>query len=69
MLLVVMICFLDTPLAIGQSDQTGQRRVTGTYVITNATVITQPGKWLTSTSIVIKDGLITDIGQNVTIPV
>ncbi|QDH81599.1 amidohydrolase family protein [Echinicola soli] len=69
MFLVVLICLMDTSTVFGQSDQTGQKRVTGTYAITNATVITQPGKWLSATTIVIKDGLITEIGENAAVPV
>ncbi|GGF38827.1 amidohydrolase [Echinicola rosea] len=60
---------MDTSTVVGQSDRSGQRRVTGTYAITNATVITQPGKWLSATTIVIKDGLITAIGENTAVPV
>ena len=51
-----------------QSDPTGERRVTGTYAITNATVIANPGSPPSKATIIIKNGLIDQIGNNPTIP-
>lgn len=51
-----------------QSDPTGESAVTRTYAITNATVVTAPGKELKESTIVIKDGLIQAVGSNINIP-
>jgi hypothetical protein len=53
---------------LAQSDPTGERRVTGTYAITNATVVTKPGS-ASKTTIVIKDGLIYQMGNDPAIPI
>ncbi|AWW32942.1 amidohydrolase [Echinicola strongylocentroti] len=68
-ILMMGICLMGIHLVHGQSDHTGHRRVTGTYAITNATITTQPGKQLSGSTIIIKDGLIQAIGKNETIPV
>lgn len=51
-----------------QSDPSGQRRVTDTYAITNATVFTSPGSSGRAT-IVIRNGLIEAVGSNLSIPI
>ncbi len=51
-----------------QSDPSGMRRVTDTYAITNATVFTAPGKTGIKATVLIKDGLILDVGSNISIP-
>lgn len=53
---------------LAQSDPTGERRVTGTYAITNATVVAKPGS-ASKTTIVIKDGLIHQMGNDPAIPI
>lgn len=53
---------------IAQSDPTGERRVTGTFAITNATVVAAPGE-ISKATIVIKNGLIHQISNNPTIPI
>lgn len=53
---------------MAQSDPKGERRVTGTYAIQNATVTTAPGKTLSNATIVIKNGIIESVGTNVAIP-
>jgi hypothetical protein len=63
-LLVLCISFS----AFSQSDPKGERRVTGTYALTNATVITSPGKSISGATILIKNGLIDGIGNNIKIP-
>lgn len=52
---------------LAQSDPTGGRRVTGTYAITNATVVAAPGSTRKAT-IIVKNGLIDQVGSNPTIP-
>ena len=52
----------------GQSDPTGKRRVTSTYAITNATVITTPGQAGTKATVVFKDGVILGVGSGIQIP-
>lgn len=51
-----------------QSDPTGSSPVTRTYAITNATVIQAPGTTLESATVLVRDGLITAVGNGVTIP-
>lgn len=53
---------------LAQSDPTGERRVTGSYAITNATVVTAPGS-ASKATVIIKDGLIEQVGSNPTIPI
>src|SRR5690554_452918 len=53
--------------AAAQSDPSGERRVTGTYVITNATVFTGTGPGATL-DIIIKNGLIEAVGKNLKPP-
>lgn len=60
--------YLLTFTAIAQSDPSGERRVTGTYAITNATVYTSPNS-ASRTTVIIKDGLIEGVGQNIPVPV
>src|SRR5690554_4620827 len=52
---------------LAQSDPTGGRRVTGTYAITNATVVAAPGSTRKAT-IIVKNGLIDQVGSNPIIP-
>jgi hypothetical protein len=66
--LMVLVGFLAAFPAFSQSDNTGERRVTGTYAITNTTVFTAPGKSQSNATVLIKNGLIEAIGTNVRIP-
>jgi imidazolonepropionase-like amidohydrolase len=66
-LLSLVLCFSIS--AFAQSDPKGERRVTGTYALTNATVITSPGKSISGATIIIKNGLIESIGNSIKIPV
>lgn len=52
----------------GQSDPTGESAVTRTFAITNATVVQAPGQEMKEGTIVIKDGLIQAVGNNINIP-
>lgn len=54
--------------AWGQSDPTGKRRVTSTFAITNATVITAPGQTGTKATVLFKDGVILGVGSSLQIP-
>lgn len=51
-----------------RSYQTELKPVSTTYALTNATVITAPGKTLEGGTVIIKDGLIEAVGNNVSIP-
>ncbi|ERM81581.1 hypothetical protein P872_20050 [Rhodonellum psychrophilum GCM71 = DSM 17998] len=66
-LLILVLCTSLSPL-IAQSDPTGEKRVTGTYAITNATITTAPGKSMAGATILIKDGLIHAVGTNLSLP-
>lgn len=61
--------FLSSIFAWSQSDPSGERRVTGTYAIKGATITTSPGKTVSGATIIIKNGLIEEVGTNVKIPV
>lgn len=66
--LAILFVFCLGQFAQAQSDPTGQSAVTGTFALTNATVITAPGASITDATVVVKDGLIFNVGQNVSIP-
>ncbi|MBS9524628.1 amidohydrolase family protein [Litoribacter alkaliphilus] len=66
--LLVLVGFLQVSPVKAQSDASGEKRVTGTFAITNATVFTSPGQSQQNTTIIIKNGLIDAIGPNVSIP-
>ena len=65
--LLVLATFSLPFSIIAQSDSGGQKRVTGTYAITDARVFLAPGK-ASKTTILIKDGLIDGVGTNLDIP-
>ncbi|WP_230981454.1 amidohydrolase family protein [Echinicola salinicaeni] len=68
-LLMVWFCLLLGQTVYSQSDYTGNKRVTGTYAITNATIITSPGKTISNGTIIIKDGLFAKISTSAQLPV
>jgi len=68
-----IICLAVTAMysshsAMAQSDPTGMKRITDTYAITNASVITAPGKSPVKSTILIKDGIIQGVGPDLTLP-
>jgi hypothetical protein len=63
---MIIWCFL--PLLLQAQVAREIPPVTQTFVLTNATIITQPGKTMDKGQILIKDGLISAIGTNVRIP-
>lgn len=65
---IVLTALLTSSIAWAQSDPTGMRRVTDTYAITNATIITAPGQEGLKTSVLIRNGVIEAIGANISIP-
>ncbi|MCF1751501.1 amidohydrolase family protein [Mariniradius sediminis] len=67
-LLVMAALILGLHDLAAQSDPKGERRVTGTYAIQNATVTTAPGKTLSKATILIKNGIIESVGTNISIP-
>lgn len=64
---LVAVCFILLGLTTvqGQSDVPD---VTSTFAIKNANVVVRPGQVLEKATVIIKDGLIESVGQNVTIP-
>ena len=66
-LLSVLVATILTTAVIGQNSNDA-RPVTQTYFVKNAIVVQQPGTTLPSTSIVIKDGLITGMGSGIPAP-
>jgi hypothetical protein len=66
-LAVVGVWMAAFPLQVlGQED--ALRPVTRTYAITNATIVQAPGRTLEQGTVIIKDGVITQVGKNLTIP-
>ncbi|MGY6522646.1 MAG: amidohydrolase family protein [Mongoliitalea sp.] len=66
--LMLLVIFLSVSGLYSQSDPTAQKRVSGTYVIQNVNLVASPGSNAVQTSIIIKDGLIQDVGKNLRIP-
>lgn len=66
--ILVLVLFLAFHNSKAQSDPSGEKRVTGTIAIKNATITTAPGKTIQNGTILIKNGLIEAVGTNVTIP-
>jgi len=54
--------------SFAQSDPTGKKRITSSYAITNATVFSAPGKAGVKSTILIQDGIIYGMGNNLNIP-
>lgn len=67
-LLLVAIFHLFFFTGIAQSDPTGEKRVTGTYAIINASVFTSPGS-STKATVILRNGLIEAVGNNLDIPI
>jgi imidazolonepropionase-like amidohydrolase len=65
---LLCLAFSFTLHAFGQSDPKGERRVTGTYAIVNTTVNTAPGRTIMGATILIKNGLVENIGNNLQLP-
>ena len=65
---LVLVLFLSFQYTMAQSDPSGEKRVTGTIAIKNATITTAPGKTIQNGTILIKNGLIEAVGTNVIIP-
>ncbi|RAI93806.1 amidohydrolase family protein [Algoriphagus yeomjeoni] len=59
---------LSSTLALAQSDPSGKKPITDTYAITNATVFTSPGQAGVKTTVLIKNGLIQGVGNNLALP-
>lgn len=67
-LMFVLPIFVFTATVAAQSDPTGESPVTRTYAITNATIVQAPGKMMEKATIVISEGLITEIGTDISVP-
>lgn len=57
-----------TGQTMAQSDNNGERRVTTSFYLSNATIIPSPGKILSNYDILFKDGVIVKIGKNLQAP-
>ena len=67
--LVLLFLLLSYSLVTyAQSDPTGKSVATNTFAVTNATIITSPNDTLKAGTLVIKNGLISAIGSNASIP-
>ena len=64
-----LLLFLVPSISVfAQSDPTGQSPATSVYAITNATIVQAPGKEIKQGTLVISYGVITAVGNDVTIP-
>src|SRR5690554_3278633 len=61
------VFFLSCFSVFAQSDPSGEKRITGTFAITNTTIFTAPDAVIHG-SVVLKDGLIESVGKNIEIP-
>ena len=66
--LTVLLVLCLGHLSLAQSDPSGQSAVTGTFALINATIITSPGSSLKEATVIVKDGLIFNVGENISIP-
>lgn len=67
--LVLLLPILFHTIGVNaQSDPTGKSAATRTYAITNATIVQAPGKVMEASTIIIKNGLISAVGKNVSVP-
>ena len=63
--LFIGFLFISSSLAFGQN---GDTPLSNTYYITNVNVIQKPGQMLEMGSIIVKDGIIENVGKNLTMP-
>lgn len=66
--LVTIFCACQALPAQTEPREGIERRIPEVHAITGATVITEPGKVIQSATILIEDGVITDVGTEVQIP-
>ncbi|MBX2878042.1 MAG: amidohydrolase family protein [Saprospiraceae bacterium] len=65
-----LLCLLVIPSFLwAQTNNDELKPVTRTYALTQATVVTEPGKMIEGATVVVKDGLILAVGKNVKIPI
>lgn len=63
-----LLVFFLLPLLLHAQDEKEIAPVTRSFVLTNATIITQPGQKIDKGQLLIKNGLIEAVGKTVTIP-
>jgi imidazolonepropionase-like amidohydrolase len=66
-ILAVGLLFSFPVLLQAQSDSDAKSPATRTYAVKNATIVQAPGKVIEGGTVLIKDGLITAVGKNVTV--
>ena len=73
--LIALLCIFAGPLLALMTPMTSHAQplneitaATGTFAIENATIVQRPGRVLNNATIVVRDGLIEAVGQNVSIP-
>lgn len=69
-LLQVLLCmlFVAGTSVVSAQNSNDARPVTSTYYIKNANVVQSPTRTIPNASIVIKDGMIIDVGPNIAVP-
>ncbi|MBL0740090.1 amidohydrolase family protein [Chryseolinea lacunae] len=65
---LVLLCGLGAPAMLRAQEERTLAPVSGTYAITNATVIQAPGRKLEHGTVVVKNGLISAVGKGIAIP-
>lgn len=62
----LFLCFILAPL---QAQDEELAPVTGTVAVTNINIVPSPGKLIEKGTVLIKDGIITGVGTNISVPV
>lgn len=66
--LLFLILQVSVAPVMAQSDPTGEKRITSSLAIVNATVYTSPYNYIENATVLIKDGLIHSVGQHINVP-
>ncbi len=65
-LLFVLCCFFSVSLLAQNSDK--PKEVTQTYFLQNVNIVPQPGQMITKGHLIVRDGIIENFGQSLSIP-
>ncbi|MFN7118663.1 MAG: amidohydrolase, partial [Saprospiraceae bacterium] len=67
-LFVLTVCLGFTTMVQAQDAEQLAAPVTRTFVLKNANIVQKPGQVITAGMVLVKDGLIQEVGKTVTIP-
>ncbi|WP_037324561.1 amidohydrolase family protein [Salinimicrobium terrae] len=66
--IIWVFLFIFTVLGPIQAQDINLKPVTGTVAVTNVNIIPSPGKYIENATVLVRDGLITAVGTNVSVP-